>query len=200
MKCVRRLCESQRGHMTDIISKQDTLRDQLGVLRSTTASVIKLLGDLQAIHEECLDIGVMLCSKVQHAVSVSDRQSLAVAGSVAAIDAVRVSFTYAERDQISLQGVCTEMHKIGERILIHQTAVQQDLKAMSNAHSCAVDVHAPALVALRNGMNPKVTEAGLCCTSCGMGADPVYAARTGLCKTCHENDIEATNVGWSRCP
>ena len=61
------------------------------------------------------------------------------------------------------------------------------------------DAHAQALHALEKGLGHQ-TEASLCCASCMQPAEAVYAARTGMCKLCHEKAAaDAVNSGWARC-
>jgi hypothetical protein len=74
----------------------------------------------------------------------------------------------------------------------------EDLRVMHTVHMCAVDAHSQALFAIEQGVGQQ-PENGLCCAKCGGHAGAVYAARTGLCKTCHDDAGGEMNTGWMRC-
>ena len=69
---------------------------------------------------------------------------------------------------------------------------------MHTAHMCAADVHSQALLAIEQGLG-STAETVLHCAACGKNAEVTYAARTGMCKQCHDASICATNAGWVRC-
>ncbi|KAJ1465476.1 hypothetical protein T484DRAFT_1757388 [Baffinella frigidus] len=159
---------------------------------------MKLLGELQNASEEFVSFGNAVCSKVQHAVTVCDPHSLAVAGSVAAIGVANDSVVRTGADQSSLSEVVATMQGVFQDILDHQGVLGEDLRVMHTAHMCAVDAHSQALFAIEQGVGQQ-PENSLCCATCGGDAEAVYAARTGLCKMCHDAAGGEMNTGWLRC-
>ena len=199
MKSVKSLCLQQRHRYSEMIIKRKALRGVLQRVQKTSEHAVRLLKELQSIQEECLSSGSVVCSKVQHAVADCDPGSLAVAGSVAAIELASVSVARAGTEAINVCGFFTSMQDSFECAVAQQRETQDDLNAMCNAHSCAVDIHSLALTALERGLGHETTSA-LCCASCMGDAEAVYAARTGMCKLCHEKAaVDAVNSGWERC-
>jgi HPt (histidine-containing phosphotransfer) domain-containing protein len=199
MKSVKSLCLQQRHRHALMREKRKALRGVLQRLQHTSESAIRLLKELQSVQEECLSVGSMVCSKVQHSVVDSDPCSLAVAGSVAAIELATDSVARASTDSVKLCRLFTTMQDSFEQAISQQRETQEDLSAMCSTHSCATDVHSLALAALEKGLGYE-TEPGLCCASCMGSAEVVYAARTGMCKKCHDKaSFDVVNSSWERC-
>jgi thiamine phosphate synthase YjbQ (UPF0047 family) len=197
-KHVKNLLAQQRDRHIIICKKRKALYVVLKNMRITSENAIKLLGDIQNASEEFVSIGAMVCSKVQHAVTVCDPGSLAVAGSVVAVDVATASVERADADQYVLQDMVTTMQEVCQGIVKNQGVLCDDLSVMHTAHICAADVHSQALFAIEQGVGQE-PETGLLCAVCGRDAEPVYAARTGTCKTCHDAAGDVSNTGWLRC-
>jgi hypothetical protein len=224
MRSLHGICAQQRVRRDLMVVKCKALQGVLKRIQVTSKSAILFLKELQFLHEECLSTGSVVCSKVQHSVADCDPGSLAVAGSVAAIDLASVSVARAGAEVVRVCGLITAMQDGFKDVSAQQRETQDDLYAMCNAHSCATDihavaladiekglgcdpasgcdvsdVHAQALAALEKGLGYE-TGSGLKCANCMEDAQAVYAARTGMCKTCHEKTTaDALNSGWERC-
>jgi hypothetical protein len=121
-----------------------------------------------------------------------------VAGSVVAIEVAKSSVAHTASDQHLLQNAIISMTDICESIHNHQDSVCQDLTAMHEAHMCAADAHSLALLAIEQGHGSTLHKA-LHCVSCDGNAEAVYAARTGMCKKCHDATICESRTGWVQC-
>jgi hypothetical protein len=196
IKNTRSLLAQQRDRHVLMCKKRAALSDVLKRLQNTSIHAIKILADLCNLSDEMISSGNVVCSKVQHAVSVCDAGSLAVAGSVAAIGVATASIASAGDDQNQLHAVVATMQTVLQNINVHQSVVGDDLYVMYTAHKCAVDVHEQALSAIEQGLGQEL-ESALQCSTCGGSAEAVYAARTGLCKMCYQAMCSANNTGWS---
>jgi hypothetical protein len=223
MKSLHGICAQQRVRRELMAVKRKAIQGVLKRIHVTSRSAMLLLKELQCLHEECLSVGSVVCSKVQHSVANCDPGSIAVAGSVAAIELASVSVARAGVEVERVCGLVAAMQHGFDGSIAQQHMVQQDLYAMCKVHSCAMDVHTGALEALEQGLSHDAglldttdthaqalaaienglgyeTGSGLCCANCMGEAQAVYAARTGMCKTCHENAaVDALNSGWERC-
>ena len=197
-KNVRNLIAQQRERHSVLRKKRDALSIAMKQITATSNRAISLLVDLHNASEEFVSFGAMVCSKVQHAVSVCDPDSLAVAGSVVAIEVAKSSVAHTASDQHLLQNAIISMTDICESIHNHQDSVCQDLAAMHEAHMCAADAHSLALLAIEQGHGSTLHKA-LHCVSCDGNAEAVYAARTGMCKKCHDATICESRTGWVQC-
>ena len=199
IKSVHGICAQQRARHDMMVVKQKALHGVLKRIQITSKSAILLLKDLQCMQEECLSVGHVVCSKVQHSVTECDPGSPAVAGSVAAIGLATVSVARAGNEVEKVCKLITAIQGSFDDATAQQKEAQDDLCAMCNVHSCATDVHALALNALETGLGHE-PGSGLQCASCMGDAQAVYAARTGMCRTCHEKAVaDAMDSGWERC-
>lgn len=199
MKTVHTICVEQRRRHSQMAAKRTVLRGVLKRIQKTSENAIQSLKDLQNMHEDCLSVGSVVCSKVQHSVADCDPSSASVAGSVAALELAKGGVASAGADVARMCDLLTVMQGTFEDVLSQQREAQDNLYAMCTTHACAADVHAQALSALEKGLGYEL-EPGLRCASCMGAAEAVYAARTGMCKTCHEQAaVDAVNSGWERC-
>jgi hypothetical protein len=197
-KHVRNLLAQQRERHIVLCKKRDALQCMIKKMNTCSKNAIKLLGDIQNSSEEFVSFGTAVISKVQHAVTVCDPLSLAVAGSITSIDVARSSVQRADVDQCAVQHMAMMMQGVCEETLDHQGVMCEDLRVMHTALMCAADAHSQALFAIEQGVGQQPIS-GLHCAVCGRRAEAAYAARTGLCKTCHDAANDATKTGWIRC-
>jgi hypothetical protein len=70
------------------------------------------------------------------------------------------------------------------------------LDGMCDTHQHAFDIHSHAVDAIEDGFGT-VSDPDIICAGCGGAAEPLYAARTGLCMTCVTKHQDES--GWIRC-
>ena len=126
-KHVRNLIAQQRERHSVLCKKRDALYIVMKKMTTTSDTAIGLLKDLQNASEEFVSFETAICSKVQHAVSVCDPDSLAVAGCLATLEVASTSVASTDVDQYSLQTVVTSMADICQGIQGKQEALCQDL-------------------------------------------------------------------------
>ena len=199
MKSVRSLWLQQRDRHAVMRIKQTALREVLRRVQKTSKSAVRLMEELQSNQEECLSIGGVVCSEIQHSVADCDPDSLAVAGSVAAIELATVGVARAGTAAAKLRGLVAAMQGSSDDVIAQQRETDAHLCAMYNAHCYAIDTHSLAAIDEGLGHMDAETPGVLCCASCNGDAEAVYAARTGMCKTCHEKASDAVDCGWVRC-
>jgi hypothetical protein len=198
-KHVRNLLAQQRERHIVLCKKRDALQCVMKTMNTSSKNAIKLLGDIQNSSEEFVSFGTAVISKVQHAVTVCDPLSLAVAGSITSIDVARSSVERADAGQCAVQTMATQMQGVCEEVLEHQCVMCEDLGVMHTSLMCAADAHSQALSAIEQQGVGQQPISGLQCAVCFGDAEAAYAARTGLCKKCHDTANDEMKTGWIRC-
>ena len=187
---VKGMCVDQRQRLVGLKAKRKGLVALLKSLRTSSDRAIELFGQIQNLHETCLSVGNVVCSKVQHAVALSDADSTAVAGSVAAIDLATENVAISSNKGCEIIRVHSQLHKILDSAMSSHKHTIDVLEAMCNTHDCAVVVHEHALTVIE-------LDTTLQCMVCKCIPESAYVARTGMCKNCLQE--VSVNSGWVRC-
>jgi hypothetical protein len=187
---VKCLSADQRQRRCEIETKRKGLTVLLKSLRTSSDRAIEMIGQLQNMHETCLSVGNVVCSKVQHSVALNDADSTAVAGSVAAIEFATENVATSSEKGCEFIRVHNQLCQVLDSVMSSHKHTSDALEAMCNTHACAVVVHEHALEVIES-------DTVMQCVVCKCIPERAYAARTGMCKNCLQG--VSMNSGWVRC-
>jgi hypothetical protein len=179
---VKTLGVEQRQCCVAMNAKLKGLAILLKSLRTNSQRAIEMLGQLQNIHETCLSVGNVVCSKVQHAVALDDADSFAVAGSVAAIQLATENVTISSHVGGKFLHAVDQLHQAMDSAVYSHKRTGDLLEAMCNTHDCAIVIHAHELEVIES-------ETTLACVTCKHIPGIVNAAHTEMCNTCLEQAV-----------
>ena len=195
MPRLSQLCRQQRERRESTRETRHKLAAVLHSIRQNSMRAITLLGQLQNQNETCLAQGNVICSKIQHAVIECDPNSVSVAACVNAIDVAVTKIATSSSDSVCFIQKLHAFSEVSAQLSQSQKTTSASLKAMSDAHQDAYDVHSFAVDALENGFGVRCTDQILC-ACCGGNTELMYAARTGMCETCaHKHSAQSQ---WRR--
>jgi hypothetical protein len=170
----------------------------LRVMRDSSKRAIDLLGQLQNENDGCLLQGNVICSKIQHAVAECNPGSIAVAAVVASIDYATSTITETSAMSLDVMRATEQLNEVSRKIVILQKRANDSLDVMCEANQHALDIHVEAVNAIEAGFGTE-PEPGMQCAICGGDAEPIYAARTGMCLKCVNESKDLSQSGWTRC-
>jgi hypothetical protein len=196
MARLNQLCKRQRERKESIRETRIKLAAVLQVMRDSSSRAITLLGQLQNENEVCLAEGNVICSKIQHAVIACDPDSASVAACVVSILGATTDVTESSSASGNLLRVVQTLHEATSKLMRDQRTSNAALDEMVHAHQHAYDIHSHAVEAIENGFGT-VPDPEIICASCGGGAEPLCAARTGMCMECVTQNRDES--GWTRC-
>lgn len=198
MPRLNQLCKNQRLRKEVIRATRLKLEIVLRSIRESSKRAIDLLGHLQNENDGCLLQGNVICSKIQHAVVLCDPESIAVATAVASIDSATCSMIDTSSMSIDVVRVVEQFTDVVLKLSASQKKTNILLDEMCDAHQYAFDIHEKAVHAIEAcfGTEP---ESCIQCASCGGCADPICAARTGMCFKCVNESSDLSLSGWTQC-
>lgn len=196
MARVNQLCKNQRARKESIRLTRIKLEAVLHVMKQSSQRAIGLLGLLQNENELCLSEGNVICSKIQHAVVVCDPDSVAVAEASETIHSATCGLNSTSAMSVDVLRVLESFSDVSTKVMISQKKTNDKLDIMCDAHQHAFDVHEQAVEAIEKAFGNMPVK-GIPCANCGGDAEPVYAARTGMCFKCVKEPTDGS--GWTRC-
>jgi hypothetical protein len=198
MPRLNQLCKNQRQRKEVIRTLRIKLASALLKMRDSSKRAIDLLGQLQNENDGFLLQGNVICSKIQHAVVECDPDSIAVAAAVVSIDSATCSVASTSALSVDVVRATQQFNDVAMQIIASQKKTNDFLDVMCEAHQHAFDVHEKAVDAIQNGFGTE-SGPGIQCASCGGDAEPIYAARTGMCLKCVKHSADMSLSGWTRC-
>jgi hypothetical protein len=189
------LCKQQRERKEVIRTTRFNLASAMRRMKESSGRAIALLGQLQNENETCLAAGNVICSKIQHAVIVCDPDSTTVAAAVASIDAATTALTNTSSVSIDLIRKAQQFNDVSINLENSQKVANDMLDDMCATHESAFDIHELAVNAIEKGFGTK-SDYRIPCAGCGEDAEPVYAARTGMCMKCVDHNRYES--GWKQ--